>query len=191
MKLNNISLTYQGRGNQLLGICSGDTENLKLQVNSLFNRAAMNGEPQWFSPTMFEFWTSKARMLAYFKSRLHGPMLDKYGAEMRLRQRRAFATQRAKGLSRKNAHEIAKRVFDTQFNRKLNRVAARQMKWFLASPVIGQRTFRKKRINSIEPETFGMGVRSAERPDERESHEVEAYSEAARREDGAEKSLDV
>jgi len=170
MKLNNISLTYQGRGQQLLGICTGARENLELQFNSLFNRGALNGEPQWFSETMFEFWTSKAKMLAYFKSRLWGPVKDKYEAR--------FAQGRTSANSRKAYRAQLTEAVDA----RIAKIAAWQMKRFLASVVVGQRKFNAKRIAAIEPDAYGMGTMTAERPDEKEAIETAAFGAAAKQE---------
>lgn len=169
MKLNNISLTYQGRGQQLLGICTGARPNLELQFNSLFNRGALNGEPQWFSETMFEFWTSKTKMLAYFKSRLWGPVKDKY--EIR------FAAGR-KADNRKAYRAQLTEAIDA----RIAKIAEWQMRRFLASVVVGQRKFRAKPIGEVEPDAYGMGTMTAERPDEKEAIESAAFGAAAKQE---------
>lgn len=169
-------MSYQGRGKQLLGICSGKTEDLERHEMSLFNHGAYNGSPQWVTSTMFEFWTSKEQMEAYFKNRIHHVIRANVGkpeksARLAARQKFVYLGHRVAGLPNRQVKQIAHAIRPES---KACAIAARQSSSFLKSVIVGQRKFNPTIF--VDENGHGMGEVSCERPDEQEQFEVAAYA---------------
>lgn len=180
MKLNNISLTHQGRGEQILLILTGAPEAVQLAQNSLVNFGGVSDEAQFEEfpikqnedeplRVMFEVWSSRKAFRSYLLTRLYHAANEKFNAW----QDRAF-TEARKTMHRKEA----KRVAESYAMGRLQKIATWQASRFFAAPVIGQRLFRKRRISDIEPEAFSLASACAERPDEREENETAAMTRA-------------
>lgn len=178
MKINNIEMTYQGRGDQLLGICKGTNEDLNRHEMSLYNHGAYNGEPQWIHDEMFEFWTSKDKMEKYFKNRIHHVVRDnvskpKKSARLAARQKFVYLGYRVAGLPNRQVKQLAHAI---RPEAKACAIAARQFAAFLRDTVVGQRKFSK--TGEFQDEGMELGRTFSGRPDEDELNELGSYAVA-------------
>lgn len=186
MKINNTNLSFQPRGEQLLGVVTGEPADLERQFFSLYNHGATGGEPQFLNNGTMEFWTSKTAMRDYFKNRLWGFFRDRHIKRCKKKRLAIRARYRALGYHDKYARDKAKNEVpckEEDFEDSLNRLAARHFKSFQSSRAEGQRTFSTSGWQADDSDGFSMGYISPEKPDEKEENETSAFRSASLRDD--------